>query len=233
MPRAIGSLTTTSASEVALDATTFTEVLDNVLRGIKSSSANDTAAGTGARTVRITFYKLAADGSITGPFAEVVTLNGTTAVPTVNTMTFVERMEVVTAGSGLVAAGTISLFPVAAGTGTAIAILAAAAVRTFLARHYVASNRQCVLRDIECIGGDAAAALVDVKVLPYVTGPAAGIETSLTGPFGSTLTTPRNVRIDDLVIAGPCRVRLTVTPANTNSQTTRASFGWADTRTGA
>jgi len=75
---------------------------------ISSSSANDTAAGTGARTV----YILGING--TGGYVdEVVTLNGQTAVNTVNTYDAIERMQVLTAGSGGANAGTIY-----AGTGT-------------------------------------------------------------------------------------------------------------------
>lgn len=75
---------------------------------ISSSSANDTAAGTGARTVRV----LGING--TGGYAEeIVTLNGQTAVNTVHTYDAIETMTVLTAGTGNVNAGTIY-----AGTGT-------------------------------------------------------------------------------------------------------------------
>lgn len=75
---------------------------------ISSSSANDAAAGTGARTVRV----LGING--TGGYAEeVVTLDGQTAVNTVNTYDAIESMTVLTVGSGGVNAGTIY-----AGTGT-------------------------------------------------------------------------------------------------------------------
>jgi hypothetical protein len=75
---------------------------------ISSSSADDTAAGTGARTVRI----LGING--TGEYTEeVVTLNGQTEVNTVKTYDAIETMTVLTVGSGGVNAGTIY-----AGTGT-------------------------------------------------------------------------------------------------------------------
>ena len=75
---------------------------------ISSSSTDDAAAGTGARTVHI----LGVNG--TGGFVEeTVTLNGQTAVNTVNSYDAIERMTVMTAGSGGVNAGTIY-----AGTGT-------------------------------------------------------------------------------------------------------------------
>lgn len=75
---------------------------------ISSSSANDTAAGTGARTVRI----LGINGT-GGYVEETVTLNGQTEVNTVNTYDAIERMTVLTVGSGGANAGIIY-----AGTGT-------------------------------------------------------------------------------------------------------------------
>lgn len=61
---------------------------------IVSTDADDTAAGAGARTVRI--YGLDADYLLQ---EETITLNGTTDVPTVNTYTMIYRMEVLTAGA--------------------------------------------------------------------------------------------------------------------------------------
>jgi hypothetical protein len=75
---------------------------------ISSSSADDTSAGTGARTISIA--GLDADYN---EISETVILNGQTAVNTVNSYLRISRMFVVTAGSGATAAGTIY-----AGTGT-------------------------------------------------------------------------------------------------------------------
>jgi len=75
---------------------------------ISSSSADDASAGTGARTISIS--GLDADYN---EISEVVILNGQTAVDTVNSYLRINRIYVVTAGSGETAAGTIY-----AGTGT-------------------------------------------------------------------------------------------------------------------
>jgi hypothetical protein len=75
---------------------------------ISSSSADDAAAGTGARTIAI--FGLDADYN---EISETVTLNGQTAVNTTNSFLRISRMYVVTAGSGATAAGTIY-----AGTGS-------------------------------------------------------------------------------------------------------------------
>lgn len=71
---------------------------------IVSGSANDTAAGTGQRTIKI--VGLAYDGSY---YEESVTLNGTTPVITASTWLRVFRVYGVTAGSGGTNAGAITV----------------------------------------------------------------------------------------------------------------------------
>jgi len=180
--------------------------------------------------VRVTYHALSSAGAIAGPFVETVTLNGTTIVAMVATdLALVEKMEVVDAGSSGVAAGTISLYDDAAGTGSVFAGIATGDVRTRYAHHYVPSNRACEVTDLECIGGDAAAALVEVAAMPP-----GGVEQPATGQYGTTATLPRSVSLKDGgLIPGPARVQLMVTPANANAQTTVASFGYVDRMTSA
>jgi hypothetical protein len=71
---------------------------------ISSSDVNDTAAGSGARTIEV--QGLANDGTY---LAETVTMNGTTAVPTVGTYWRLNRVVVVTAGASLTNEGLISV----------------------------------------------------------------------------------------------------------------------------
>jgi hypothetical protein len=75
---------------------------------ISSASANDTAAGTGARTVLISGL----DANY-APISETVILNGQTAVNTTNSYLRINDFYVLTCGSGNTAAGIIY-----AGTGT-------------------------------------------------------------------------------------------------------------------
>jgi hypothetical protein len=75
---------------------------------ISSSSATDASAGTGARTVRINGL----DANY-NEISETVSLNGQTAVNTVNSYLRVFALQVMTAGSGGEAVGVIY-----AGTGT-------------------------------------------------------------------------------------------------------------------
>ena len=78
---------------------------------VSSSDANDTSAGTGARTVLISGL----DGSY-NEISETITMNGQTPVTTSNSYLRVNRALVLTAGSGEVNAGIIYV-----GTGTVTA----------------------------------------------------------------------------------------------------------------
>jgi hypothetical protein len=69
---------------------------------VSSSDANDTSAGTGARTVLIT--GLDANYAV---ITETVTMNGQTAVTTTNSFLRINSMLVATAGTGLANAGNI------------------------------------------------------------------------------------------------------------------------------
>jgi hypothetical protein len=75
---------------------------------ISSSSAADTAEGTGARTVYI-----GGVDSVFNEIGETVTLNGQTAVNTVNSYKYVNYLYVLTVGTGNSNAGDINV-----GTGT-------------------------------------------------------------------------------------------------------------------
>lgn len=122
----------------AIMATAYTEQTSAAQRSIVSSSANDTSAGTGARTVKITYY----DGSMNGPYYETLSLNGTGAVNTVATnIRFIERMEVTTVGSLLGNEGTISLKTTTAGGGSTFASIAAGDNETNWCHHYVGAGK--------------------------------------------------------------------------------------------
>lgn len=74
------------------------------IHDVVSSSANDTSAGTGMRTLTIQGL----DGSYN--FAsETITLNGTTPVSTINSYVIIDYAAGMTVGSGGVNAGTITI----------------------------------------------------------------------------------------------------------------------------
>ena len=145
----------TAGTLTSLRATTYTEQAANAQRSLKSTSANDTnTAGTGARTVQITYY----DQTMAGPFTETVNLNGTTSVTTTNSnICFIEKMVVLTVGSTGSNQGTISLFANNAGTGTVIGSIAVGTIvtagtigdnRTLWAHHYVATGKTASIATI-------------------------------------------------------------------------------------
>jgi len=92
----------TSYETVWSESTVYAYPASAVAIKVSSSDANDTAAGTGARTV--TVYGL--DGSY-NQINETVSLNGQTAVTTTATFLRVLHLMVNTAGSGGAAAGNI------------------------------------------------------------------------------------------------------------------------------
>lgn len=112
----------------------YIEQTINGQRSINSTNNNDTAAGSGARQVRITYY----DSSMNGPFFETITLNGTSAVNTVNNnICFVETIDVISAGSTLDNTGTIRLYTGLNATGTIFCTITPNENTTQILHHYV------------------------------------------------------------------------------------------------
>lgn len=84
---------------------------------VVSTSANDTAAGTGAQQVEINYLTDPASPSLFTRFKEIVTLNGVGAVNTVATgISRIEHIRVSRVGTAGVAAGDISLQSVGGAT---------------------------------------------------------------------------------------------------------------------
>jgi hypothetical protein len=98
----------TSVETVWAQGGTYVYPASATVMKISSSSADDTSAGTGARTIAI--FGLDADYN---EISESVLLDGQTAVNTGNSYLRISRIYVTTAGSGATAVGTIY-----AGTGT-------------------------------------------------------------------------------------------------------------------
>lgn len=84
------------------------------VHNLVSTSANDTSAGTGARTLRV--FGLNASYALA---QEDITLNGLVNVPTSGSYTMIYRMQVLTAGSGGTNVGTITATAQVDGTVTA------------------------------------------------------------------------------------------------------------------
>lgn len=105
------AISSTASTLWVMGATNYAQLTSGAAFEIVSSSANDAAAGTGARTVEVT--------GVTGAYAvfkETITMNGVTPVPLVNTSVIgINSLKVLTAGSGTVNAGTIDARVVSGG----------------------------------------------------------------------------------------------------------------------
>lgn len=223
---AIGTVTTSAVTNVPVRATTYTEQAANFTGSIVSSSAADASAGTGARTVRIFWVSL--DGTTSG--SEDVTLNGTTAVNLVTTTKcFIERMEVLTVGSGGSNAGIISLKTGAAGAGTTVGTIAAGDNRTFWAHHYVISGKTCSVTNISGNNNNASnGSIITLRRLFFTTANAVDQQISdfirvgggtahVTDTFGATIQ-----------VVGPARIVAWTAPEGTPSIINRTSFNFYD-----
>ena len=236
MARIKGQVTTSAATAAAIESTTYTEQSSGAQRSFKSSSANDTAAGTGARKVKLTYYALAS-GAVSGPKTETVTLNGVTAVATVATdIALIEKIEVITAGSGGVPAGTISLYTDNAGAGSVFASIATGARSTKFAHHYVPTGNTWSLTDLmmESTAGADQLPMFEVRSLDYSVSDAAEqslAEFTIAGSQGSKPFLPPPIPVSSplpIKVVGPARVRFYVTPTDTASQVSKVNVGYTE-----
>ena len=189
---------------------------------MKSSSAADSSAGTGARQVKITY--LPADMSQTK--TETIPLNGTTAVATVATdIAFIEKMEVVSVGSGGVAAGTITLHSNTAGSGTTIGSIATGATRTFWSHHYVATGKTCTITgQFVSAGKNTQNSTFFLKYQnPLVANSVDDWISENLRSSGNGTPTLRNYQTP-LQVSGPARIVQWVTPDGTQNMTQYGSF---------
>jgi hypothetical protein len=215
-----------ATANVPVRFTTYTEQTSNAQRSIASSSATDTAAGTGARTVRITYYSVSA-GVVTGPFYEDVTLNGTSYVNTVSTtIAYVERIEVLTVGSGLTNAGTLTLKAATAGGGATIVTVGIGDGKTFLGMHYVVTGRTMKLTSVACGTKGADAATFTVAVANPTNANSYEKQVSDLVRAGTTQNSIQRSYGTPIEIPGPARVQLYVQPDSTSSRTYFASMDW-------
>lgn len=131
-------ISTSSTSRAPIRSTSYIEQTTNAQRSISSTSVNDTSAGTGAIKVKICYLT----ANFEGPYEEVVTLNGLTAVNTVATnICFIEKMEVLDVGSLGGNDGTIRIHTALAGGGSVFASIAAGDNRTFYSHHYIPNGK--------------------------------------------------------------------------------------------
>ena len=125
-------------------ASGFTHRLDGTTTAVKldivSASADDAAAGTGARTVGIFGISATAAAGTFSYFEETVTLAGATPVTTARYYKRVITMRVLTAGSGGVAAGAITLSETG-GTTNTYATIAISTITAVSTRFYAMTGK--------------------------------------------------------------------------------------------
>lgn len=212
-----GYCSTSSTTITAIRATAYTEPTSGQQMRLVSSSALDTSLGTGARTVEITYY----DNNLNGPFTEVVTLNGVTAVNTVATnLRFIEKLRCITVGSGGTNAGTISLQNT---TGlTTFGTIAVSDGTTYWAHHYVPSNKKCFITRIQsgCLGNSG---VIFPRFIPVLT--ANAFEEQFMASARVTTAQPSQIYDwDNLCITGPGRICLYVRSDSATGNTIHANF---------
>jgi hypothetical protein len=227
----VGFVATSATTRVAVRSTTFVEQTTNAQRSISSANANDTAAGTGARTVRITYY----DQAFAGPFSVTLTLNGVTPVNTVAAdISYVEKMEVLTAGSTGSNVGIISLFGATAGGGGTIGTIAATLNQTFWTHHYVPTGKTAVITGFigthsnTVVGGGGMFVLL-AKDLSLANSVERQVSDFLR-VYGQASSTPRNYS-SPIKVIGPARILAYVTPETASSSNYRAAFDYFEQTT--
>lgn len=205
----------TSGSLNSVRATPYTSPTTNAQRSVSSSSASDTSAGTGARTVRITYYNQTG----AGPFTEVVTLNGTTSVDTVATdICFIEKLVVVTSGSLTYNAGTITLHDATGGGGSPIGTIGVGNIvagigdnRTLWAHHYVPPGITTSITSM--LVGASASAIFHLRVKDPTMAAAPDIVVSGLITVSASFQRSYGAAIQ---IPGPARILMMAVPSTNN-----------------
>lgn len=223
-----GYITTAATTRVAVRATTYTEQTTNAQRSIVSANANDTSAGTGARTVTLTYF----DQNLNGPYTETIALAGTTPVNTVATnICFIEDMRVATVGSGGSNAGIISLKAATAGGGVTICSIVAGDNRLFYAMHYVPSSQVTYITGISVSHNGTtvgSGGVFTVNAQAVLTANSADVQVSdYVRQYGQASNTGRTWGTA-IKVPGPARIQVYVTPETSTSTVYRAALDLYD-----
>jgi len=221
---AFGDVTLAAIAQATVRRTVYTEQSANSQMSIASASALDTAAGTGARTVQITYL----DATGAGPFTETVTLNGTAFVNTVSTtICFIEEIRVITAGSTGSNAGILTLKSAITGGGATVGTISALDKQTFWAHHYVPTGKEVNVTGISVSHNGTTVGSGAVFVVKAVTIPISNqVEFQLSDfvrLYGQSSTFARNYS-SPVKFTGPARLTLYVTPETTSSTVYRGAI---------
>lgn len=191
---------------------------------INSSSVNDTAAGTGARTVEVTYYKQ--DGS--GPFISNATMNGTTVV-FLPSMSFIEKLRVLTVGSAGSNVGNINISLLSPLTN--IATMNPGDNETFFCHHFIPLGKTMYLTSFMFNNTSNSAAQGGVFRLTKQTIPFTGSPiTSVMGAIhlSGTNGTESVAFTNPIVIHGPAYISCSITPDSATSNTYTCAMNFYD-----
>lgn len=222
-----GNITTASTSKVAVRKTAYTEQTTNAQRSFASSSSSDAAAGTGVRTLQLTYL----DQNGVGPYTETITLNGTTGVNTVATnICYVESIDVLTVGSTGAAVGTITMYSAASKGGVTITTIAIGDTKTYFCHHYVPSGSTCYITSFQgvttgTVSGNGALFVISKQSIPAANNVVQEVSDIISIP-GSVIPFVRNYDSPITPIAGPCRITGLVTPKTTTSITSYMAMSY-------
>ena len=223
-----GQIATSANTLVKVLKNAYTEQTTNAQRSFVSSSANDTSAGTGARTLLLTYY----DQNMAGPFTETITMNGVSNVNTVSsTICFVESIVVATTGSGLTNAGTITMKAAAAGGGATITTLSAGDNRTLWAQHYVGVGLTCYItafRGCSNTNGATAGAITYINKVPLGL-----FELQISGKqhYIGNVGTIQVAQTMPIQVVGPAKIIQYVIPESATANTMFADFDFYEITT--
>lgn len=219
-----GDITTAVATPFNIQRTVYTEQIINSTMTLVSSNLNDTSAGTGARTVQVTYL----DATMAGPFTTTFILNGLIAVTaSVSNMCYIEKMVVLTSGSTNSNVGILTLK-----TGlTTVGTIAATDNQTFWAHHYVPTGKTTYISGVS-LGSNAttvgAGAVYILKGSKPTIANATEIQISdFITLYGQSSTVTRSY-FSPIQFIGPGRIRAIVTPTTSSSLISRCSFDYID-----
>lgn len=144
-----------------------------VQMSIVSASANDTAAGTGIRTLRLVYL----DASLAEQ-TETITMNGTTPVLTVATnIRFIQCVHTVTVGSGSSAAGNITI----SNGGTSYAIVSTGENRCSSSVRMVPAGKRLIVTSM--YGGSSSGAGAASSILHIASPNLYGVDLTTSNTF--------------------------------------------------
>jgi hypothetical protein len=217
--RAFGYVATSSVANQAVRATPYTPQGVGAQRSVVSTSANDTAAGSGAQTIILNY--------LTTAFvlkSETLALNGLTPVNTVNTdIAYVESIQVATVGAGQVNAGTINLLTGTNGAGTIWGSAAPGDQGSMWAHHYIPAGVTCYVMNLVA-GGTVVAGVTNLVHQPSLATPGAA-----TAQIGSPIVHPAVGQWDHnfplwLPVVGPDFIWVNEQPVAVTPSKTWAAF---------